>query len=419
MAASGDTIGVGSDVTTGVVAGNGDVVNITAGDTFGVTGTVERLNASDATIDLGANTSVTVSSGGGDAFGISNGDTLAASGDTIDVGNYVTSFGLAGNSDTINITTGDTIGLAGTGDALNCSGVTIGLGANSSVMVRSGYGDTIEVGANGDFVAASSNTIGVGLYIVVWPYRQRRCSQHQLGRHHRPGRHLGHAERLGRHDRSGDQLLDHGQFRQWRYDRRREQWRLGLTGTNDGVTGSSDAFSLAANQSDNITGNNDTIGLGSGDTLGLTGIGDGVSASTGTIVFGTGAQAVISGNSNTIDLSAWAVAVVAAGSGDAVNVASGANADENVYFADGTWQDQAFNPNGAVAQTTIDLNAQSQITQEDIFWNPGHADSSTTWLFDTTSAELAAVYDRQADGSYTYTEFNTSHTVRLAQASIR
>ena len=101
--------------------------------------------------------------------------------------------------------------------------------------------------------------------------------------------------------------------------------------------------------------------------MGLTGIGDGVSASTGTIVFRAGAQAVISGNSNTIDLSAGAVAVVAAGSGNAVNVASGANADENVYFADGTWQDQAFNPNGAAAQTTIDLNAQSQITQEDIF----------------------------------------------------
>jgi hypothetical protein len=172
-----DTVNVGSGASLSLTGNNNSLV-LTASSAVNVTGTGESVSGSGAAVTLGANSSATFS-GSGNTINASQGDvitennavinvaqgasvTIAGTGDII-VGAGNNTINLTGGGDTVNLNgAGNTVMLAGNGNADTVNGdiagdnVTLSGGTTATV---NGSGGVINLGGTGDTLTASNETI--------------------------------------------------------------------------------------------------------------------------------------------------------------------------------------------------------------------------------------------------------------------
>jgi predicted Zn-dependent protease len=353
---TGDTVGIcgtGTTVDTSdntfnflsggyttVIVGNSDTANVASDSTtvFQGTGEVADLGNDDgSTINFRAGSTGTVD-GTGDAIGITgSGDTVTASDDVFDFSGSGDTTVIIGNGDAANIESDSLTAFQGTGEVANLGnddGSTVNFRADSSGTIN-GSGDTVGITGNGDTVTASGDTFdfsangfdtivdGNGDAINV-------LSNALVGING-----TGDVANLGANDGS---TIDFGASSSGTVNGVGDT--IGICGTGDAVTASSDIFNFSGNgDATQIYGNGNTVNMasdsttdfdgnnyvanlgsddgsvvnfeanssgivnGSGDTVGICGNGDTVHASDDTFNFAAnGYDTNVDGNGDTINV---------------------------------------------------------------------------------------------------------------------
>jgi predicted Zn-dependent protease len=409
--ASNDTFNFNAGGYLTAINGSADTVNAASDSTTSLTGSNEIVNlAADdgSTVNFGANSGGNVN-GSGDTIGIcGNDDVVNASNDTFNFNAVGYLSAVNGSGDTVNAASDSTTSLAGSNNVANLAsndGSTVNFGADSSGTVN-GSGDAIGVCGNDDTVHASNDTFnfnaggydtnvdGNGDTINV-------ASNALVGING-----TSDIANLGSDDGS---TIDFGGSSSGTVNGSGDT--IGICGTGDDVTASNDTFNFSsADDNTQINGNTNTVNVAEDSTTGFDGSGDVfnlVNNGDITVNFGADSSATLKGTGDTAGLCGDDDDVTLSNSGDTVDLVGGMKGDtidgsgDTIYGSNDQISLSGQDDSIDLSHATIDIAGDDHATidgSDDVIVGGSGDDFTITGTDDDVSATDSTV---NVDGSNT------------------